>query len=62
MGASSGPYFPVLKQPLQTFFKEYAARFLLVDRGYVDPKDLDLLPFEFLFEEGSYQLYRYREM
>lgn len=53
------PFFPVLQQPLEAFFKEYDLAFLLIDQGYVHPKDLDLQSFELLLEEGSYQLYRY---
>ncbi|MBI3988697.1 MAG: hypothetical protein HY347_03675 [candidate division NC10 bacterium] len=53
------PFFPVLKQPFQAFFKAHGLTFLLIDQGYVDPKALDLRSFALLLKEGSYQLYRY---
>ncbi len=53
------PFFPVLKQPIQKFFMEYDVKFLLIDQGYVDPKNLNLQSFTLLLEEGSYRVYRY---
>ena len=64
-GHSSGwdkleEWFPVLKQPIEYFFKKYQLNYLLIDTDYVNIDYLKLEKIFLLLNEGKYALYEWQ--
>jgi len=65
-GHSSGwnkldEWFPVLKKPIEYFFKKYRLNYLLVDKDYVEVDYLNLKNFSLFLNKDKFSLYEWRD-
>lgn len=51
------PFFPVYRQPLESFVSTYKVSHIVVNTGYVLPETLRLAPTGVAFSAGCYQIY-----